>query len=373
MRRYLPRGLPGPLALALLAAVLASCSDLAGPGPQGGDGASIRVTANVSGTPISTLVVEVTAPDITTPLVFNLEAQNGVATGTIKVPPGQARTFAVKAFDSDGSVTHEGSATLDVGPGQNPPLSIVLTSKAGHVNVTVSFGASSVIVSPAADSMAPGETLQLTAYLVNTDGDTVPGDVEWATDNPARASVDASGLVTAIDTGTVKIYATHEGIAGFAQITITTDTVPPPPPPDSTGFTWTGAVSSDWSDGGNWSAGAVPGAADSAFVPAGTPNQPALTADAAIGRLYVASGATVSLGGFSLTVMQRIDADGEVTATIGRLVVAGLSATMEGNLARLRVTGVATMTGDVLATGEIRVDGGSIDNPGHFLDQTQTQ
>ena len=371
MRRFLPRGLPGPLALALLAAVLASCSDLAGPGPEGGDGASIRVTANVSGTPISTLVVEVTAPDITTPLVFNLEAQNGVAAGTIKVPPGQQRTFAVKAFDTDGSVTHEGSATINVGPGQNPPLSIVLTSKAGHVDVTVSFGASSVIVSPAADSLAPGETLQLNAYLVNTDGDTVPGDVEWATDNPARASVDASGLVTAIDTGTVKIYATHEGIAGFAQITITTDTVPPPPPPDSTGFTWTGAVSSDWSNPGNWSGNAVPTAADSATVPAGTPNQPALTTDASVGQLFVASGATVSLAGFNLTVVNRVDADGAVAGTLGRLIVSGLSATMEGNLARLRVTGVVAMTGDVLATGEIRVDGGSIDNPGYFLDQTQ--
>jgi hypothetical protein len=92
-------------ALALAAAVAACSGDSTGSQP-GGE-AQLQVSANVSATPISTLVVEVTAPDIANPLVFNLQVQNGTASGTLKMPPGDSRTITVKAYDSSGQVTHE--------------------------------------------------------------------------------------------------------------------------------------------------------------------------------------------------------------------------------------------------------------------------
>ncbi len=110
----------------------------------------IRVTLFTVGTPISTLVVEVTAADITNRLVFNIEVVGVVATGTIDVPAGVARTFTVTAFDDQNNVTHEGSETTDVSPGPNPPLRIKLKPIAGQVEVTVTFGTFSVLVAPAA-------------------------------------------------------------------------------------------------------------------------------------------------------------------------------------------------------------------------------
>ena len=50
--------------------------------------ATMSVTANVIGTPVATIVIDVSAPNIPTPLTFNLEVSNGVANGTLKMPPG---------------------------------------------------------------------------------------------------------------------------------------------------------------------------------------------------------------------------------------------------------------------------------------------
>ena len=78
--------------------------------------APIHVSAFALGTPVSTLVVEVTAADIRQRLVFNVEVFDGVATGTIEVPAGEDRTFSVTAYDDHHNVTHTGSETTDVNP-----------------------------------------------------------------------------------------------------------------------------------------------------------------------------------------------------------------------------------------------------------------
>ncbi|MGH7673538.1 MAG: hypothetical protein ACREMC_11630, partial [Gemmatimonadales bacterium] len=49
----------------------------------------LRIYAAVNVPNISTLVVEVTALDLTDPLVFNLELVEGVASGTVAVPAGR--------------------------------------------------------------------------------------------------------------------------------------------------------------------------------------------------------------------------------------------------------------------------------------------
>ncbi|MDQ2671167.1 MAG: MopE-related protein [Gemmatimonadota bacterium] len=214
------------IAASAAAALLAlACSDQATAPDAAEDAASIRVTANVSGTPIATLVVEVSAADIPTPLAFNLVAdgETGIAAGTLKVPPGEARTFALIAYDTEGAITHEGSATADVRPGQNPPLQIKLGPRSGHVPVTVSFGSFSVIVTPSEALLAgAGDQVQLSVTVLDEDGQPVPGDpdVQWATTAPWSVTVDAEGLVTAVTAGAASIVATYEGVAGIAVATV---------------------------------------------------------------------------------------------------------------------------------------------------------
>jgi hypothetical protein len=344
------RGLLAAAAVVLLGACSDGITD-----PAAGSGSAIRVTANTSGTPIATLVVQVTAADISTPLVFNLQSSNGVATGTIKVPPGTARTFTVRAFDSTGGITHEGSATIDVSAGNNnPPLSITLGPRSGHVGVTVTFGAASVIVDPASATVLDDSTIQLSAVVVNAQGDTLNATVDWATSNPARATVSATGLVTAVDTGTVQIHATYEGIGGYSVITVTLAG-----PPATGTFTWTGAVSTDWNTAGNWSGNAVPQAADSAVVPAGPANMPVLAAAGSVGRVEVQSGATLTLGA-DLTVATDVVADGAITGSAFRVVMTG-TGSVKGILPRLRVTGSVSLAGGTSAR-QVQVDGGRLTN-----------
>jgi hypothetical protein len=353
------RKLSGFLAAALVL-LLGACTDgITGPG--GGETSAIRVTANTSGTPIATLVVEVTAADISSPLVFNLVSSNGVATGTIKVPPGTARTFTVRAFDSSGAITHEGSATVDVVPGDNnPPLNISLGPRSGHVPVTVTFGAASVIVDPASATVLDDSTIQLTAVVINAQGDTMNVTVDWATNNPAKATVDANGLVTAVDTGTVQIHATYEGLGGYSVITVSLAT----PPPATGTFTWTGSVSTDWDTAGNWSGNAVPTAVDSAVIPSGPTNMPVLSTAASVGRVEVQSGATLTLGA-DLTVATDVVADGAITGSAFRVVMTG-TGTVQGTLPRLRITGTVSLAGNT-STAQIQVDGGRLTDNSFFL------
>ena len=203
--------------VALLGASLSACTDSPlGIGEQR-DVSDLQMSANVSGTSISTLVVTVTAPDITSPLVFNLEVVNGTATGTLKVPAGSARLFEVKAYDTGGAITHEGSKTVNVARGSNPPLSIPLAPRPGEVPVEITMGNYSVVVNPASATLAVGATQQLSATIT---GAPAGAAAQWATLNPSIATVSSTGLVTAVAAGEIQIVATYEGVAGTSRITV---------------------------------------------------------------------------------------------------------------------------------------------------------
>ena len=199
----------------------AACADrVAGPADRFTD-AQMRVTASVAGTDIATLVVRVSAPDISVPLVFNLTVNGGTATGTIKMPPGEARTINVKAYNTVGDVTAEGTKTINVEPGnKNPPLSMPMIAKSGHVDITVQLGAVSIVLSGAPPSLNVAGTAQLAATITAPNGDVLTNQPDWATADPSVASVSASGLVTGLRSGTTSIVATFAGVAAVTQLTV---------------------------------------------------------------------------------------------------------------------------------------------------------
>ena len=208
-------------------AILAGCAaEPVSPGvPPAESGVSI--TAFAAGTAIATLVVEVSAADIPTSLVFNLvvDEVTGAASGTVRVPQGDARLFTLTAWDAVGTITHEGQTTINVRPGTNPPVQVSLSPRSGQVPITVSFGSYSVVVTPGgADLDLEGNaTVQLSALVLDQDGQPVTdlSGLQWATNAPAVATVDAAGFVTAVASGSADIVATYEGVAGISSIAIT--------------------------------------------------------------------------------------------------------------------------------------------------------
>jgi alpha-tubulin suppressor-like RCC1 family protein len=201
--------------------VLFGCSDGGTlPGREEPAQPSVRIAANVGGTQVTAVVVEVTAPDIPVALTYNLTVTDGVATGTLTVPAGSGRTITVRAFDAKGVETHRGTATIAVSEGTNPTVSITLTPPLGGVAIQVQVGSRVIVVTPADSAVTAGDTLRFTARVQDAAGNTIPGAVRWTTSNPVLAPIDSAGLVTAAREGAVEVVATHQGVAAYARLAI---------------------------------------------------------------------------------------------------------------------------------------------------------
>src|SRR5438552_9286922 len=134
------------------------------------DRATLLVGADVSAAATASLVLEVTAPDITTLLVFNIPIVNGVASGTITLPAGSSRTITMHAFDAGGVETHRGSVIVTIRPGTNPTIALVLAPLAGDAPINATLGSFVVTVTPGADTLPIAGTAALTASIVDASG-----------------------------------------------------------------------------------------------------------------------------------------------------------------------------------------------------------
>ncbi len=132
-------------------------------------------------------------------------------------------------------------------------------------------------------------------------------------------------------------------------------------------FTWTGAVSNDWNNPGNWSPPAVPGATDRVIIPAGAvANEPAIIfTDVTVRSLLVETGRTLTAGvGRALTIFGgslnnsaaitgggRVDFVGDAVTNNGSITVATFRfrevATLSLTNVNQTLSGVGSFTSDV--------------------------
>lgn len=134
--------------------------------------------------------------------------------------------------------------------------------------------------------------------------------------------------------------------------------------------TWTGAGATDaWELGTNWAGGAAPMARDTAVIPSGPAQFPALTAAVQVGGLSVESGASVRLAAFDLTVSGDVSTGtvGGITASTGRVVLTGTAATVSGVLPQVRVRGRYALNGNLQVRAPLTSDLGTIRNQGFNL------
>lgn len=198
--------------------IFATCTpqDIGGPS----ESATLAIRADVSGTSVAVVVLEVTAADIPTSLVFNLQVVSGVASGTISLPAGSSRMITMRAYDAQGVETHRANITLNVQPGTNPTISLVLTPLTGDTPIVATIGSVVVTVTPPTATVGVGLTVPLSA-TVTVNGNPVTATVIWATLNPGVASVSPGGVVTGVAPGETRIGATVQGAGGTAIITVT--------------------------------------------------------------------------------------------------------------------------------------------------------
>ncbi len=148
----------------------------------------------------------------TAPLAASLkDAASNVLTGRpIAWSTGNA---AVATVDGSGIVTA-------VAPG-SATITATSEGKTGTAQVTVLAPVATVTVTPPSASLFVGATAALAATLKDGSNNVLTGrPVVWSTSNPATATVDANGIVTAVAPGTATIAAAAEGKSGTAQITV---------------------------------------------------------------------------------------------------------------------------------------------------------
>ena len=80
---------------------------------------------------------------------------------------------------------------------------------------------STVTVAPTPDTLQSGNTVQLTATTRDASNNLLTGrSISWSSSNTGVATVNSSGLVTAVATGSATITATSEGKSGTATVVV---------------------------------------------------------------------------------------------------------------------------------------------------------
>ena len=151
---------------------------------------------------VSPATHELTALGATVQLSAEVRDQNArVMAGATVTWTSSASSMAT--VDASGLVTAAGNGTATI--------TASVGSASGSAVVTVTQSVASVEVSPSAETIELGSTLQLTAEAFDESGHAV-AEVEfaWETSDATVATVDASGLVTGVAVGVATITATYE-------------------------------------------------------------------------------------------------------------------------------------------------------------------
>ncbi|HYR13281.1 MAG TPA: Ig-like domain-containing protein, partial [Mycobacterium sp.] len=178
---------------------------------------SATATVTVSPVPVASVTVSPSSPTIRVGTSTQLTAVPMDASGAPlsgRVVTWATSDAAVATVNASGLVSSSavGSATITAtSEGQSGTSTITVT------NVPVA----TVTVSPASATIGVGGTQQLSAVTKDSAGNALTGRVlTWSSSNTAVASVNASGLVSAVAAGSATITATSEGKSGSAAITV---------------------------------------------------------------------------------------------------------------------------------------------------------
>ena len=122
-----------------------------------------------------------------------------------------------------------------------------------------------------------------------------------------------------------------------------------------------------WSNPNNWAPPGVPTAGEDVLIPGTAVTDPVLTANASVRNLIVQSGATVSVGNFTLTATGNVLANGAISGA-GVLQLTGTGASLVGTLRNVTVSGTAKCVGPVTIMGDLTVtNGGDLDVHGQTV------
>ena len=188
--------------------------------------ARVMATSGAATSGIDVTVVQsagsiVIAPDEATLMSLGATVQ---LTATVLDDNGQSVEGAVVTWQSGDEAVATVSAEGLVMAVRNGTARITATSGSATVgiDVTVMQSAGSIVIAPEmATLMSLGETVQLTATVLDDNGQSVEGAVvTWQSGDEAVATVSAQGLVTAVMNGTARVMATSGAATSGIDVTV---------------------------------------------------------------------------------------------------------------------------------------------------------
>ena len=230
------------------------------------DGTSSNITSQVTWKTSDASIASISASGLLTALKagsVSVTATMGTVTGNASVTVGQAVLTSVSVtgpsslglgatqqFTAQGTYSDKTTQTLSSQVSWHTSDSTVATitaaglltaQKIGSVTVTATVGglvgnlpitvtspvAASIHISPSPISMAAGNSTQLTANAVYTDGSIqdVTSQATWSSSASTVVSVDAAGLAKAVSQGSATITATVGSLSGTVNATVTAATL----------------------------------------------------------------------------------------------------------------------------------------------------
>lgn len=205
--------------VALGVVVAATCDGRETSTPPPGVG-TLMLQVVAADTVISSVRVTVSASDLDQPflLALRLDSLSRRATGEITIAAGPSRQIHATAFGSLGDSLYEADDTVDVVPGTNPALALLLVPlPGGSVDP-----AASVELFPAAAALPLGRSgVPFTAVVRSRSGAPVVGpSLAWGSDDPSVAVVGRGGTVTALRPGRAVIAASAQTVFGLAPLIV---------------------------------------------------------------------------------------------------------------------------------------------------------
>ena len=129
------------------------------------------------------------------------------------------------------------------------------------------------------------------------------------------------------------------------------------------GNTWTGAVSTAWTNTGNWSLGTVPTSADSPIIPS-VANLPVITSDVTLTGLGINSSASITITSNSLTVSGDIDLNGTMNIDNATVNVDGSFDATGGTIDFTNSNGKLILSSTVTSLGTLDAAMGTVEYDG---------
>ena len=184
---------------------------------EGVSGTAHVTVAAASPAAVASVTVSPSTTSLTVGGTAQLTATDKDTSGTVLA--GRAVTWTsnntgVATVNANGQITAvaAGSATITASSG----------GQSGTASVSVTDAAvASVTLTPGTASLTPGQTVQLSATAKDASGNTLTGrSVTWSSTPSSVTTVSATGLVTAVATGSATITATIGGKSGTATVSV---------------------------------------------------------------------------------------------------------------------------------------------------------